>query len=71
MWYETPEASPATIMADKKMADLAAMWTPAAQERYADLTRLPDSAAHGTTRMELGYLHEYKQAAEQLSRKAN
>jgi hypothetical protein len=55
---------------ESEMATKAALWTEAAQQRYAELTSLPDENQR-TVRMEIGYLQQAKQASEELARKAN
>lgn len=54
----------------KRLEGVAELWTPAAQQRYSELTNLPDDLQR-PVRMEIGYLQQAKQASEELSRKAN
>lgn len=64
MYDDAPQFRP-----DRRLESSAALWTEAAQQRYTELTNLPDDLQR-TVRMEIGYLNESKQAAEELNRKA-
>jgi hypothetical protein len=68
MYDDTP--TPPASKKDAALAGKAALWTDAAQQKYAQLTARPDDQQR-TVRMEIGHLQKAKQAAEELSRKAN
>jgi hypothetical protein len=70
MYDDQPAPEASTSEKDAGLASKAALWTEAAQQQYAHLTSLPDSA-QAQSRMQIGYLQQAKQAAEELSRKAN